>query len=185
VADCTTAPSADQVFVRRRNLASAREPQRAPAQPNRGKRTELRARRKAKRPAEGDIAFTTSYWRSTSPAKGGYNAAIIVYRLRVERWIHSRIPECCDNYVMVHSRSLTLTYPRSVSSTPASSRFSPSVLGVRPVATNARVPFETLSIPFCSMTILTESPDLPDTRLIRAFRRKSMPSSASRLVDEP
>src|SRR6266851_1061114 len=31
------------------------------------------------------------------------------------------------------------------------------------------------------MTTLTESPHLPDTCLIRAFRRMSMPSSASRL----
>src|SRR5713101_4670162 len=39
----------------------------------------------------------------------------------------------------------------------------------------------TFSIPFCSTTTLTESPHLPDTCLIRAFRRMSMPSSASRL----
>src|SRR6266850_846077 len=39
----------------------------------------------------------------------------------------------------------------------------------------------TFSNPICSTRTLTESPHLPDTCLIRAFRRMSMPSSASRL----
>ena len=41
---------------------------------------------------------------------------------------------------VVCSRSLTLMYPRSVTSTPVSSRPSPSTFGLRPVATNVESP---------------------------------------------
>src|SRR5947209_13935409 len=62
-------------------------------------------------------------------------------------------------------------------------QFQAESFGVRIAACGDQymTPFRTFSIPFCSTTTLTESPELPDTCLIRAFRRMAMPSSASRL----
>jgi hypothetical protein len=57
----------------------------------------------------------------------------------------------------------------------------PPVKFARTTRKSSTLPFRTFSIPFCSTMTLTESPHLPDTCSIRAFRRMPMPSSASRL----